>query len=39
MTSSEICVIMYYEFKLKTSASEAVRNINKAYGSNTVLKV
>ena len=36
MTTSEIRIIMKYEFKLQSNATDAARNINKAYGDNTV---
>ena len=31
MTTSEICIIMKYKFKLQSTASDPARNINKAY--------
>ena len=36
MTTSEIRIIMKYEFKLQSTATDAARNINKAYDDNTV---
>ena len=36
MTTSEICIIMKYELKLQSTATDAAHNINKAYGDNTV---
>ena len=36
MTTSKICIIIKYEFKLQSTATDAARNINKDYGDNTV---
>jgi len=36
MTTSEIRIIMKHEFKLQSTATDADRNIKKAYGDNTV---
>ena len=39
MTTMKIHIVMHYEFKLKNSAADAARNINRAYGNNTVCNV
>ena len=33
MTTMKIRIVMHYEFKLKNSAADAARNINKACGN------
>ena len=38
MTTMKIRIVMHYDFKLKNSAADAARNINRAYGNNTVCK-
>ena len=36
MNSADIRVIFLYEYKLGNSAAKAARNINQAFGENTV---
>ena len=38
MTTMKIRIFMHYEFKLKNIAADSARNINRAYGNNTVCK-
>lgn len=36
MNSTDICVIFLYDYKLGNNAAKAARNINQAFGENTI---